>query len=207
MPKVGYSEEEREQIRQMLVTTALDLMAKQGIRHTTLEQVYSAVGISRSFFYSFFATKEDLIVETLYQQQPKILAYARRLMEDPSLDWREGVRSFLSACCYGERSGIAVMTVEDQQLLFSRLSQESRRTFRQRQRQLFGQLLECFGVRASNARIDLFTNISLTAMIVRHAIPDTLPFFVPQAAEETVRFQIEAILNTLEQMRKESLQS
>ncbi len=118
MPKVAYSEEEREQIRSALVNTGLKLMAKQGFQHTTVEQIYKAVGISRTFFYSFFPTKEDLIVEALYVQQPKILAYARSLMEDPTLSWREGVRQFIHACCYGERNGIAVLTVEEQQLHF-----------------------------------------------------------------------------------------
>ena len=54
MPKVAYSEEERVQIRQALVTTGLELMTRQGIQHTTVEQIYKAVGISRTFFYSFF---------------------------------------------------------------------------------------------------------------------------------------------------------
>ena len=131
MPKVAYSEEEREQIRKSLVTTALELMARQGIQHTTVEQIYKAVGISRTFFYSFFPTKEDLIVETLYLQQPKILAYAQKLMADPALSWREAVRQFLHTCCYGERNGIAVLTIEEQQLIFRRLSEESYKLFRE----------------------------------------------------------------------------
>ena len=85
MPKVGYSEEERERIRAALVTTALDHMARQGIQHTTVEQIYTAVGISRTFFYTFFPTKEDLVVETLYCQQGKLLAYAEELMADPGI--------------------------------------------------------------------------------------------------------------------------
>ena len=125
MPKVSYSEEERSRIRQALVTTALTLMAKQGIQHTTVEQIYKAVGISRTFFYSFFPTKEDLIVETLYVQQPRLLDFAWKLMADPSLSWREGAGQFLRACCYGERNGIAVLTIEEQQMLFRRLSHES----------------------------------------------------------------------------------
>lgn len=84
MPKVAYSDEDRTRIREQLVVTALELMAKQGIQHTTVEQVYQAVGISRTFFYSFFPTKEDLIVETLYLQQPRVLSYAKQLMEDPA---------------------------------------------------------------------------------------------------------------------------
>ena len=100
MPKVAYSQEDRARIREALVSVALERMAQQGIQHTTVEQIYQAVGISRTFFYSFFPTKEDLIVETLYLQQPRILAYAQRLMEDPALSWREGVTKFLHACCY-----------------------------------------------------------------------------------------------------------
>ena len=57
MPRVSYSEEDRERIRAALISVGLELMAKQGIQHTTVEQVYKKVGISRSFFYSFFSTK------------------------------------------------------------------------------------------------------------------------------------------------------
>ena len=124
-------------------------------------------------------------------------------MADPALTWREGVRQFLRDCCYGERSGIAVMTVEEQRLLFQRLSPESFRTFREKQFCLFAGLLSCFGVPASRENVQLFTNISLTAMVVRRAIPETLPFFVPEAAEATVAFQIEAIADALERMRRD----
>ena len=39
MPKVAYSEEDRERIRAELVTAGLELMAKQGIQRTTVEQI------------------------------------------------------------------------------------------------------------------------------------------------------------------------
>ena len=201
MPKVAYSEAERERIREVLMTTALELMARQGIQHTTVEQIYRRVGISRTFFYSFFHTKEDLIVETLYLQQPRILAYARELIEDPSLSWRDGVRQFLHACCYGERNGIAVMTIEEQQLLFRRLSAESNRLFREKQLRLFGDILKCFGIQADAERVALFTNLSLAVMVIRRAIPESLPLLVPEAADAAVDFQIGAIVDCLERMR------
>ena len=47
MPRVAYSEAERKQIRQDLIQAGLDLMAEKGIQHTTVEQVYKKVGISR----------------------------------------------------------------------------------------------------------------------------------------------------------------
>ena len=201
MPKVAYSEKDRERIRKALLSVGLELMAKQGIQHTTVEQIYKRVGISRTFFYSFFATKEDLIVEALYLQQPKIIQYVQTLMADPSLSWRDAVKQFLHACCYGERNGIAVLTIEEQQLLFKRLSKESYQIFRQKQFRLFGAILETFGIPADTAKIQLFTNLSLLAMIVRRAIPHTLPLFVPEAADETVDFQLNAIVDALEKLK------
>lgn len=203
MPKVAYSEEDKEHIRTELVTVGLELMAKQGIQHTTVEQIYKRVGISRTFFYSFFATKEDLIVETLYLQQPKIIEYVKRLMADPALSWRDAVRHFLCTCCYGEKNGIAVLTIEEQQLIFRHLSKESYQMFRQKQLRLFGEILENFGIKANTARINLFTNLSLAVMVVRRAIPDTLPLFVPEAADETVDFQLDALVDVLENWKKD----
>ena len=142
MPRAAYSEKDRERIREALVEAGLELMSRQGVQHTTVEQIYKRVGISRTFFYSFFPTKEDLIVEALYLQQPRIIAYAKRLMADPSLGWREAARQFLYSCCYGEQHGIAILTIEEQQLIFKRLSKESYQLFRQKQRRLFGEILE-----------------------------------------------------------------
>ena len=201
MPRVAYSEEDRERIRTELVAAGLELMAKQGIQHTTVEQVYKKVGISRTFFYSFFSTKEDLVLETLYWQQPKILAYVQKLMADPSLSWREAVKKFLHDCCDGEKNGIAVLTIEEQQLIFKRLSKESYQVFRQRQSQLFWKILESFGIQAETKRVNLFTNMSLTAMVIRRALPNTLPLFVPEAADETIDFQLDAIVNVLEKLK------
>ena len=201
MPRIAYSDEDRKRIRAELVRVGLELMTKQGIQHTTVEQIYKKVGISRTFFYSFFPTKEDLIVETLYLQQPKIIEFAGRLMSDTDLSWREAVKRFLYACCYGEKNGIAVLTVEEQQLIFRRLSKESYAVFREKQIRLFGEILRCFGIKAEREDIELFTNISLTVMVIRRAVPDTLPLFVTEAMDDTVDFQINAIVDALEKMR------
>ena len=73
--------------------------------------------------------------------------------------------------------------------------------FRQKQRRLFGEILETFGIEADPARVSLFTNLSLAAIVVCKAIPHTLPLFVPEAADETVDFQLNAIVDALEKLR------
>ena len=38
-------------------------------------------------------------------------------------------------------------------------------------------------------------------MVVRRAIPNTLPLFVPETADETVDFQLNAIVDALEKWK------
>ena len=119
MPKVSYSEKDRERIRKALLETCLKLISKQGVQHTTIEQIYKKVGISRTFFYSFFSTKEELVVESLYYQQPKIISYIKQLRKDTSLEWKQALRLFLKSCCYGKDSFV-ILSIEEQQSIFKR---------------------------------------------------------------------------------------
>lgn len=89
---------------------------------------------------------------------------------------------------------------------FKRLSKESCQVFRGRQLRLFGQILENFGIRADTARVSLFTNLSLTVMVVRRTIPNTLPLLIPEVVDETVDFQINAIVDALEILKEQNPQ-
>ena len=201
MPRKAYSQKEKEIVREKLIQCGLQLMASQGIAHTTVEQVYQHVGISRTFFYSFFKSKEDLIVEALYLQQPNIIAYLNELMNDSTLSWREAVTQFLTTCCYGEQNGIIILTLEEQQALFKHLSNESYQYFRAKQRALFQQILSCMNVHSDNQTVGLFTNLILSLLVVHKAIPHSLPFLVPEAADATITFQINALVNALERLK------
>ena len=45
MPKIAYSKQQREQIRENLIVLAQELMSIQGVRHTTIEQIYQRAGL------------------------------------------------------------------------------------------------------------------------------------------------------------------
>lgn len=203
MPKVAYSEEERQQIRETLIATGLELFAKQGIQHTTVEQIYRRAGISRTFFYSFFPAKEDLVVQCFYRQQPKIVAHARRLMDDPGFSWRDGVKQFFRDCCYGQQSPYAIMSVEEQQVIFKHLSKANYQACQERQVKMFSAILDAFGLQADEATAKLFCNLGLSIVILRKAIPHTLPFLFSESAEAMVDFQIEALVDYLETLREQ----
>lgn len=161
-------------------------------------------GISKSFFYTFFSSKEELVLEALRYQQPKLLQYARQLMEDPALSWREGVRTFLETCAYGEKKGIAVLSIEEEQEIYRCLSQESFQTFREDQTKLFRELLMIFGLPAGSVEPRLFGNLALSMMMTYKAIPNTMPFLFPEVAEDMVEFQITALLNELLRIKEKT---
>ena len=103
MGRKAYSEQEREQVRTALLTTMIQCIVDRGLIHSSIDVLCKKVGISKTFFYTFFPSKEELVLEALRYQQPRLLQYARQLMDDPALDWREGVRTFLEICVYGKK--------------------------------------------------------------------------------------------------------
>ncbi|HIR57270.1 MAG TPA: TetR/AcrR family transcriptional regulator [Candidatus Gallacutalibacter pullicola] len=205
MARKAYSEQEREQVRRALLTAVIQCIVDRGLIHSSIDVLCKKVGISKTFFYTFFPSKEELVLEALRYQQPKLLQYARQLMEDPSLSWREGVRTFLETCVYGEKKGIAVLSIEEEQEVYRCLSQKNFQTFREAQTKLFRDLLVIFGLPVDGIEPRLFGNLALSMMMVYKAIPDTMPFLFPEAADDMVKFQINALLDEMQRAKKEQI--
>lgn len=144
MARKAYSEEDRVQVRNALMTTMIQCIADRGLIHSSIDVLCRKVGISKTFFYSFFSSKEELVLYALRYQQPKLLDYARSLMEDPGLSWRAGVETFLKNCCYGAKSGVAVLSIEEEQQVRHCLSEENFQAFRRDQIIFYGKLLSIF---------------------------------------------------------------
>ena len=202
MARKTYSEQDREQIRIALMSTTLRCIADRGLIHSSIDILCKEVGISKTSFYTFFPSKEELVLEALRYQQPRLLGYARHLMEDPSLGWREGVRTFLESCVYGDKKGIAILSIEEEQEVYRCLSQENFQIFREDQTNLFSNLLGIFGLPADSLDPRLFGNLALSMMMVHKAIPNTMPFLFPEAAEDMVNFQINALLDEFQRAKE-----
>ena len=186
MARKSYSDKEREQVKEALLITVLESIVNQGLVHSSIAILCEKVGISKTFFYSFFSSKEELVMQALRYQQPKLLRYAQELMNDPKLSWRESVKTFLKNCCYGEKVGFAVLSIEEEQQVYRCLSNENFQAFRNDQLYLYRNLLTIFGVPMDNIDPRLFGNLSLTMMMSYKAIPDTMPFLFPEVADDRV---------------------
>ncbi len=204
MARKVYSEEDREKVREALINTMIQCIVDRGLIHSSIDVLCKRVGISKTFFYTFFSSKEELVLEALRYQQPRLLDYAHQLMEDPSLSWREGVETFLKNCCYGGKSGVAILSIEEEQQVHHCLSNESFHAFRQDQVSFYGKLLSIFGLPADGIDPRLFGNLALVMMMVQKAIPDTMPFLFPEVADDMVNFQVRGLVDGMERVKKET---
>ena len=185
------------------MTTVIQCIVDRGLIHSSIDVLCRKVGISKTFFYSFFASKEELVLHALRYQQPRLLDYARKLMEVPGLSWRAGVETFLKNCCYGSKSGVAVLSIEEEQQVRRCLSEENFQAFRQDQVSFYGKLLAIFGLPTDGIDPRLFGNLALAMMMVHKAIPDTMPFLFPEVAEDMVEFQVRALVDEMERVKED----
>ena len=123
-------------------------------------------------------------------------------MEDTGLSLRAGVETFLKNCCYGAKSGVAVLSIEEEQQARRCLSEENFQAFRQDQVSFYGKLLSIFGLPTDGIDPRLFGNLALAMMMVHKAIPDTMPFLFPEVAEDMVEFQVKALVDEMERIRE-----
>ena len=202
MARKAYSEQEREQVKEALMVAVLQCIVDRGLIHSSIETLCRKTGISKTFFYSLFASKEELVCHALRYQQPRLLDYARHLMKDPSLSWQAGVETFLKNCCYGAKSGVAILSIEEEQQVYHCLSEENFRAFRRDQTVFYGNLLSIFGLPTDSIDPRLFGNLALAMMMVHKAIPDTMPFLFPEVAEEMVDFQVKALVDEMQHIKE-----
>ena len=184
------------------MAAAIQCIADRGLIHSSIETLCRKAGISKTFFYSLFTSKEELVLHALRYQQPRLLQYARALMEAPGLSWRAGVETFLKDCCYGAKRGVAVLSIEEEQQVRRCLSEENFQTFRRDQVIFYGKLLSVFGLPADGIDPRLFGNLALAMMMVYKAIPDAMPFLFPEAAEDMVEFQVKALVDEMERVKE-----
>ena len=54
MARKAYSDEERAQVKEALMVTMIQCIADRGLIHSSIDVLCKKVGISKTFFYSFF---------------------------------------------------------------------------------------------------------------------------------------------------------
>lgn len=91
MPR--FSENEKEQIRNRLLTEGEKLFVAYGIKKVTIDDLVEAVGIAKASFYTFYESKEYLYLDIVQGIQKKIFAELNTLLDsNVNLPGRKRVR-------------------------------------------------------------------------------------------------------------------
>jgi AcrR family transcriptional regulator len=61
----GFTEREKEIIRNDLIAKGRELFGSYGLKKTSIEDLTKAVGIAQGSFYTFFSSKEELYLEVM----------------------------------------------------------------------------------------------------------------------------------------------
>jgi len=102
----GFSDEERDRIREELILTGRELFLRYGPEKTNVSDVTEPVGIAKSTFYRFFDSKAELYLVVFLREREEFLAEVRADLADVE-DAETGlVRLFEDYVVWLERSPI-----------------------------------------------------------------------------------------------------
>ena len=86
--------------RTRLLAAMATVVAEKGYAATTVADVVSAAGVSRSTFYELFSSKEACFLDAYNQGVEDLLAAVREAVRDADGDWRAqlraGIRAYLA---------------------------------------------------------------------------------------------------------------
>lgn len=190
MSRKAYSEEERENIRVGLMDRAKSLFSEKGIRDTNIDEIYAPLGISKTFFYSFFPTKSHLATSIVEREMARIGELFRDNVWKYGAEngMRETFREVISGRYY-------VLSMDDQAYLRGQMTEGDLMRFRNDVIVLFSDILYTVGVPASSLDPRVFCNLVMSVLTTRMADEDSLVLTYPEASEDATDIQLETLVS------------
>ena len=202
MAKKTYTAAEREHLREQLLDRGQALFARYGYRAAPLKEVYEPLGISKTFFYTFFPGKEALAIQVLCRQRTTMLERARDVVR-AAPGWRAGLERVFDLFFHGSQNGVFTLELEDVQHLFRHMTPEEQREFWEGLSEFYRALLALWDIPASQQEYQLVQNMVSTLLLAYHSrLYASLPF-APGLEEETMSLQVKLIIDYLEDLHRE----
>ena len=115
-PKI-FSIAEKENLKEKMFFSGLELLKEHGMTHMSVEKITAAAGIGKSTFYNFFMSKEDFVIQLIefnrsrfWQAVAEMLDGRERLTADES-------KQVLKAIINNNDSVYQYLTPEDEKKL------------------------------------------------------------------------------------------
>ena len=193
MSTKAYSRQEREQVGRDLLTVGLEMLSQRGLKGTKLQDIIKAVGISKPFFYTYYASLAELVIRIIDFQMELLYQSAQREMERPGAPLESRIAGFLSQVTNSGRHHFFVMTQEEEMWVHKSLTREDFEQFQAGQALFYGRLLSLWNIPEARCAPKELGNLILSVVLVYNSAARSLPFFFPEELERTALAQITAL--------------
>ncbi|MGX8833146.1 TetR/AcrR family transcriptional regulator [Amedibacillus sp. YH-ame6] len=201
MPLKSYSKEQREELKIQLLENALSLYSKHGIKNVRLMDILKTVGISKPFFYTFYDSVQDFVIQVIDFQWRKIDAIVETLINSKGYTPEEKMRKLLYQVLNYKDHGLLVMTQEEEVWVRERIRDEEYITFMESQINFFEKLLVMCEVAQEKINVKAFGNMIITTILIHNSAKKSLPFIYLDVLDETADLQIESLLTYLNTLK------
>ena len=124
MPKI-YCEEKREEIRNKLMDSGLELIKQYGMKKMSIESITKQVGIAQGTFYNFYKSKEILIYHISKRYQEKKNSQINDLIKIKGYLERSDIKEFYYSMILKDEDNVyRYLNREDIQTFATRLPKE-----------------------------------------------------------------------------------
>lgn len=192
-------EREREAKREAVLSTAARLFNAKGYHATSLDEVATALQVTKPTIYHYFSNKDEILFECTRRGLDTIATAAREAAERGG-SGIERLQALLTAyaLCMMEDYGICVARTQDNQL-----SPESRAQFRALKREIDGLMRQVIAAGVEDGTLTT-PDIRIATFTLAMAMNGIGAWFHPdgpQSAQETAALTVAALIDGLRPSR------
>lgn len=93
----AFSQQDRARTHRTLLEEGRRLFVNGGLKAMSLARLAEGTGIAKTSFYSFFPSKEALLLDVLHDEAPGVQARVMARLADPDVPARDALAAFLHA--------------------------------------------------------------------------------------------------------------
>ncbi len=124
MPDRVFTDEQKNELRMIMLEAGFPLIKEYGVTHTTISKITDAAEIAKGTFYHFWKNKEEYLAELIRYHRNKMLPQliSEDVLAGKRKLGREDARIYFRHLVDKEKSIYAHMTLEDESKLMQKTS-------------------------------------------------------------------------------------
>lgn len=186
MPKI-VTEAERKLVRDAIYDATLSFIKQKGVRKVTVDDITTAVGISKGSFYSYYPSKEVCLYEVLRRSEEEMFIRMESVMAQDLQD-KERIKQFLREVFLAPDSVVLYLSPTDLEVLLRKLPPEFQEREQKKSEDYFQRSLKLLKVNNNKMEVvamltDCLIVVANNAIFSKNGKQETLDVLVTAIAD------------------------